>query len=74
MSVLFLVLPLALILVAGALIAYVWSIRQGQMDDLDTPALRMLQDDSDAISSVILRDKTERGKKATDGHDNGSDR
>ena len=45
MSVLFLVLPLALVLVAVAVGAYVWSARQGQFDDLDTPAHRMLHDD-----------------------------
>ncbi len=46
MSVLFLVLPLALVLVGVAVWAYVWSARAGQFDDLDTPAHRMLHDDS----------------------------
>lgn len=45
MSVIFIVLPLALIVVAIAVIAYVWSARGGQFDDLDTPAVRMLHDD-----------------------------
>jgi cbb3-type cytochrome oxidase maturation protein len=45
MSVLFIVLPLALLLVGCAVWAYVWSVRQGQYDDLDTPAVRMLHDD-----------------------------
>lgn len=45
MSVLFIVLPLAILLVAVAVGAYVWSARQGQFDDLDTPAVRMLHDD-----------------------------
>jgi cbb3-type cytochrome oxidase maturation protein len=45
MSVLFVVLPLALVMVGGAVWAYVWSVRQGQFDDLDTPAHRMLHDD-----------------------------
>lgn len=45
MSVLFIVVPLAMLLVAGAVAAYVWSARSGQMDDLDTPAVRMLHDD-----------------------------
>lgn len=47
MSVLYLVLPLALLVVGAALYAFVWSARSGQMDDLDTPALRMLHDDDD---------------------------
>lgn len=45
MSVLFLVVPLALLLVGVAVCAFVWSARGGQFDDLDTPAVRMLHDD-----------------------------
>lgn len=50
MSVLFLVVPLALLLVGVAVWAYVWSARGGQFDDLDTPAVRMLHDDDAVIS------------------------
>lgn len=45
MSVIFLVLPLALLIVAGAVFAFVWATRRGQYDDLDTPAIRAVQDD-----------------------------
>jgi cbb3-type cytochrome oxidase maturation protein len=45
MSVLFIVVPLALIVVLVAVIAYIWSARGGQFDDLDTPPVRMLHDD-----------------------------
>ncbi|MES2176688.1 MAG: cbb3-type cytochrome oxidase assembly protein CcoS [Gemmatimonadota bacterium] len=45
MSVIFIVLPLALFIVAIAVVAYIWSARTGQLDDLDTPAVRMLHDD-----------------------------
>ncbi len=45
MSVIFIVLPLALVIVLVAVVAYVWSARSGQFDDLDTPAVRMLHDD-----------------------------
>jgi cbb3-type cytochrome oxidase maturation protein len=44
MSVIFIVLPLALLIVGGAVAAFVWSARSGQMDDLETPAVRMLHD------------------------------
>lgn len=47
MSVIFLVLPLALIVVAAAVAAFVWATRRGQFDDMDTPALRMLHDDDE---------------------------
>lgn len=46
MSVLYIVFPLALLIVAVAVAAYVWATRSGQLDDLETPALRMLHDDS----------------------------
>ena len=45
MSVLYIVLPLALVIVAGAVGAFIWSARNGQMDDLETPAVRILHDD-----------------------------
>jgi cbb3-type cytochrome oxidase maturation protein len=48
MSALFVVLPVVLIVVFGAVIAYAWAVKHGQFDDLDTPALRMLHDDDDA--------------------------
>lgn len=45
MSVIFLVLPLALLIVAGAVWAFVWAAKRGQYDDLETPAIRAVQDD-----------------------------
>lgn len=45
MSVVFLVLPLALLVVGAAVWAFVWSARSGQLDDLETPAIRMLRDE-----------------------------
>lgn len=47
MSVLYLVVPVALLLVAGAVAAFAWAARRGQFDDLKTPAIRALQDDSE---------------------------
>lgn len=44
MSVIYIVVPLALIIVGGAVLAFVWSARTGQYDDLDTPAVRVLHD------------------------------
>ncbi len=45
MTVLFIVLPLAVILAACAIGGFIWAARQGQFDDLDTPAIRVAQDD-----------------------------
>ena len=45
MTALYLVLPLALLVATGAVIAFVWSVRSGQLDDVDTPPRRILFDD-----------------------------
>jgi cbb3-type cytochrome oxidase maturation protein len=45
MSVIFLVLPLALLIVAVAVGAFVWAAKRGQYDDLETPAIRAVHDD-----------------------------
>jgi cbb3-type cytochrome oxidase maturation protein len=48
MSVLYVVVPLALLAAAGWVAAFAWAVRGGQMDDLDTPSARMLHDDEPA--------------------------
>jgi cbb3-type cytochrome oxidase maturation protein len=45
MTVLFVLVPLALIIAGSAVIAFLWAVKNGQLDDLETPALRILQDD-----------------------------
>ncbi|MBA2664739.1 MAG: cbb3-type cytochrome oxidase assembly protein CcoS [Bradymonadaceae bacterium] len=45
MSVLYFLVPLALMLALGAVAAFYWAVRRGQFDDLDTPAVRILLDD-----------------------------
>lgn len=45
MNVLYVLVPLALAMASAFVVAFVWATRQGQFDDLETPALRMLVDD-----------------------------
>lgn len=45
MSVMYLILPLALLVVFVAVLGFVWAARRGQFDDLDTPAMRALHDE-----------------------------
>lgn len=45
MSILFVMVPMALLLAAGAVVAFVLAARRGQFDDLDTPPIRALHDD-----------------------------
>lgn len=45
MSVIFVVLPLAVLFSALAVCVFFWAVSHGQFDDLTTPAVRVLQDD-----------------------------
>ena len=48
MDVLYIVLPLALLIAAVAVAGCVWMVNGGQLDDLDSPAHRILHDDAPA--------------------------
>lgn len=45
MDIIFLLLPASLFLAGCALAAFFWATSSGQFDDLDTPQLRMLDDE-----------------------------
>ncbi len=47
MSILFFLLPIALAMGIGALGAFLWSAYNGQYEDLDTPAVRMLLEEEE---------------------------
>ncbi|MGB0953983.1 MAG: cbb3-type cytochrome oxidase assembly protein CcoS [Planctomycetota bacterium] len=49
MTVLFVVLPLALLIAAAALWGFGWAVKRGQFDDLETPGRRMLLDDDPVV-------------------------
>lgn len=49
MSVLFVLVPLALLLATLAVGAFLWAIERGEMDDLETPRWRVLFDDEERI-------------------------
>ncbi|HET7688555.1 MAG TPA: cbb3-type cytochrome oxidase assembly protein CcoS [Candidatus Macondimonas sp.] len=46
MNALFLLIPLSLVLVGLAVALFFWAVHAGQFDDLDSPAYRILLDDS----------------------------
>ena len=47
MDMVYVLLPLSLILALGGLGAYLWSVKSGQYDDVDTPSIRMLFDEEE---------------------------
>lgn len=54
MTILLVLVPISLVLLAAAGAAFVWAVRRGQFDDLDTPAIE------------ILADEDERGRRDAD--------
>jgi cbb3-type cytochrome oxidase maturation protein len=48
MTVLYLILPLALLIAGVAVAAFAWTVRSGQLDDVDTPPRRILFEDERA--------------------------
>lgn len=48
MTILYLILPLALVFAGAAVAAFTWTVRSGQLDDVETPPRRILFDDERA--------------------------
>lgn len=46
-SVVYIALPIALLLAFAGVIAFIWAVRSGQLDDLETPGLRILGEDDE---------------------------
>lgn len=44
MSILLLLVPISLLLLGIAIAVFVWAVRKGQFDDLDSPALDILDE------------------------------
>lgn len=51
MSVVYVVLPVAIVLAIGFVAAFIWATRSGQYDDMDSPAVRMLHDEDESRRS-----------------------
>lgn len=45
MTIIYVLIPLGLVLLAIAIWAFFWAVGNGQFDDLETPAWRILMDD-----------------------------
>ena len=44
MNILLMLIPISLVLLGAAVGAFIWAVKRGQFDDLDTPALDILED------------------------------
>ena len=55
MSAVYIALPFALLLALLFMAAFIWAVKTGQMDDLETPAHRILGEDEERKPSAENR-------------------
>ena len=62
MEILYLLIPVSVILVFVIGVAFWWSVKSGQYDDLDGPGYRVLMDDDEPGKGQLSAKKTETTK------------
>ena len=66
MNILFLLIPLSLMLLLAIIAAFVWAVRSGQFEDLDTPPLDVLRETPpEKVAEVFAKEEIE-GIRAID--------
>ena len=64
MAILLILIPISLILFGVAVWAFIWAVRGGQYDDLDTPAIDILRNDPAEAAVSAEHDCDERSDNA----------
>ena len=64
MDIIYLLLPVALLIVIIIIAIFFWAVKSDQFDDLEGPAYRILMDD-DEKSSKNRKDKTGKNKSSS---------
>ncbi len=54
MEIIYFLLPLCIVLASGFVFGFLWMTKDGQYDDLETPANRMLLDDKKINSKNLI--------------------
>ena len=63
MDILYLLIPLAVVIMLVAVAAFIWAVKNGQYEDLEGPAHRILMDDDDPrIPGTRPTDKPDESK------------
>tara|TARA_Y100001933_G_C18581425_1_gene389944 strand:+ start:217 stop:405 length:189 start_codon:yes stop_codon:yes gene_type:complete len=60
MKIIYVLIPLSLMLLGLAVWAFFWAVRNDQFDDLDTPALDILDDDEKVDAAQDSKDRERR--------------
>lgn len=66
MEILYLLIPLGVVVVVVAVVAFAWSVKSGQFEDLEGPAHRILMDDDDPMIPRRQRPEEPRDLKRKD--------
>lgn len=74
METLYLLIPLSVVLVFVIGAVFWWSLRDGQYDDLEGPAYRLLLDDRDEVPAQARDDGKDRAAVAEGGGPQGERR
>ncbi len=61
MAILLMLIPISLVLLGAAVGAFVWAVKRGQFDDLDTPALDILEDNDRPAPPAVKAGDDRRG-------------
>ena len=64
MEVIYVLIPLSILLMLLAVAAFFWAVRNDQFEDLDTPALDILDDDEDRERRVGQENSDEENNKS----------
>jgi cbb3-type cytochrome oxidase maturation protein len=56
-EILYMLIPLAVVIMVIAVVAFVWTVKSGQYDDMEGPAHRILMDDDDPLIPRSARPK-----------------
>jgi len=70
MAALYVMIPVALIIVALAIKLFFWAVDNGQYEDLDSPAHSILFDDEDPMHTAHMNNKAPKSSP-TDEQNNG---
>lgn len=66
METLYLLIPVSVVLVFGIGVAFWWSVRSGQFDDMEGPAYRILMDDDRPKDASAVQQKSGAAKSSSD--------
>lgn len=66
MNGLLVLIPVALVLASAGLLAFLWSLKSGQFDDLQGAAHRILEDDDKPLDDTPPKSKPVKNETNTD--------